>query len=136
MISVVVLALTAARVATFALFRFFLPIFLTLLSIPLFSRGLRRAAWRVREVGQAGDRGLVHAIEAVRGRVLERDIEVEAEETREDEEADAEPPSQPVPRTRVSAEPRIRVNFGSAAEDAELDDDDDDDAHAHRREQR
>ncbi|MEO8903629.1 MAG: serine/threonine-protein kinase [Polyangiaceae bacterium] len=132
LISVVVLALTAARVATFALFRFFLPTFLTLLSIPLFSRALRRAAWRCREVGQTADRGLVHAIEAIRGRMLDHDGEVEAEES--NEESDAEPTSQPHPRARVTDKPRIRVEFGAPHDEPELDDSEEDGPR--RREQR
>jgi tRNA A-37 threonylcarbamoyl transferase component Bud32 len=100
LISVVVLALTFARVATWALFRMFLPILLTLLSVPLFSRRLRRAAWRCREIGSAGDRGLVHAIEALRGRMLGRDIDVEGETVADQESAENAPP-----RTRVRIDP-------------------------------
>jgi serine/threonine protein kinase len=120
LISLVVLALTVARVATWALFRVFLPVFLTLLSVPLFSQSLRRAAWRCREVGITGDRGLMHAIEAVRGRMLGQDIQVEGEAV-PDAEVEAEPVSERGPRMRV--EPARRD------EDSEqLDDDDDDDA--------
>ncbi|MEP7053310.1 MAG: serine/threonine-protein kinase [Pseudomonadota bacterium] len=136
LISIVVLALTAARVATFALFRFFLPIFLTLLSIPLFSPGLRRAAWRAREIGQAGDRGLVHAIEAVRGRMLDRDGNDGSDESDgvlDDDEQEDAGTSESAPRVRVTEKPKIRVNFGAATEDAEPDDVDD---QRRRREQR
>jgi tRNA A-37 threonylcarbamoyl transferase component Bud32 len=139
LLSILVLALSAARVATFALFRFFLPLFLTLLSIPLFSRGLRRAAFRMREVGEAGDRGLVHAIEAVRGRVLWHDMDAEGEVVSDDEQrhedSAAHSPSASAARVRVSEKPKIRVNFGVAPDDAELDAEDEA-AHTRRREQR
>jgi hypothetical protein len=64
------LGLLAARVATWALFTVLLPTLLSVLSL-LFGRGLRRAALRCREVGVAGDRGLVHAMSAVRGYLLQ-----------------------------------------------------------------
>ena len=76
---IVVLALTAARLATFTLFRIFLPTLLTFLSL-FFGRPLRRAAHRVQEVGIQGEAGLQHAIGAVRARLFSRDIEVEGEE--------------------------------------------------------
>lgn len=69
LLGVIVLALTAARVATFWLFRVFLPFWLYLLSL-VFGRPLRRAAQRLREVGIAGDHGLRHASFAVRQRLL------------------------------------------------------------------
>src|SRR5450432_1672047 len=105
LISVVVLALAVARVATWALFRVFLPTLLTLLSV-IFGGELRRAAWRCRDLGLAGDRGLVYAMEAVRGRLLgrteaETEIEVEAEEA---EPRQASPPGR-VARTRIGVEP-------------------------------
>ena len=78
-IVVVALALTAARVGTFALFRIFLPTLLTFLSL-FFGRPLGRAAHRVQEVGLQGDLGLQHALGAVRARLLGREIEIEAEE--------------------------------------------------------
>lgn len=76
----VLLALTVARFATWALFRVFLPTLLGLLSL-FFGRPLRRAAYRCREVGITGDHGLLHAMQAVRARMLgrEREIEVEGE---------------------------------------------------------
>ncbi len=127
LISLVVLALSVARVATWALFRLFLPIFLTILSVPLFSRALRRAAWRCREVGVAGDRGLVHAIEAVRGRGLGREIEVEGEAVPDSEQTeDTEPHAGRSQQARPSATPRTRVRLDEDPE--ELLDDDEDDA--------
>ena len=94
---VVVLALTIARVATWALFRVFLPSLLFALSL-FFGRPLRRAAWRCREVGIEGDRGLGHALDAVRGRLLGREIDLRGSEI--DREA-----SEPRPRARASAAP-------------------------------
>lgn len=91
---VLVLALTAARIGTWALFRFFLPTLLFALSVP-FGRPLRRAAYRCREVGLDGDRGLRHALDAVRGRVLADEIEVQGEEVAEVERESA-------PRARVT----------------------------------
>ena len=132
LISLVVLALSVARVATWALFRLFLPIFLTILSVPLFSQGLRRAAWRCREVGVAGDRGLVHAIEAVRGRGLGRDIEVEA--VPDDQvEGEVEPVSERSRQARASTAPRMRVEPLEPDADFELLDEEDD---ARRRQHR
>ena len=134
LLSLIVLGLTLARVATFALFRVFLPTLLGILAI-FFGRGLRRAAWRCREIGVRGDRGLLHAIDAVRGRITGRaDFDVDGEPApREDAQArnDVEPPPpvQPPPRTRVSSAP-ARV----ADVDAELEEPDD--APLSRREQR
>jgi serine/threonine protein kinase len=81
LIAVVVLGLLIARVAIWTLFRVFLPVLLTMLSL-FFGRGLRRAAWRCRDTGIQVDRGLVHAMDAVRGRILGRTaIDVEGEES-------------------------------------------------------
>jgi len=123
LISLIVLGLTLARVATFALFRVFLPTLLGLLAI-FFGRGLRRAAWRCREIGVHGDRGLLHAIDAVRGRITGRpDFEADGEpvDLRDAPASeDAEPPVPPPPRTRVSSS-QTRV----ADVDAELEEPDD-----------
>ena len=98
----VVLALTVARVATWGLFRVFLPTLLFALSL-FFGRPLRRAAWRCREVGVEGERGLAHAIDVVRGRLLGREIEVEGSEI-------YEPEPERAARTRVSVAPlRVEV---------------------------
>lgn len=94
---VVLVALGIARVATWSLFRVFLPTLLFALSI-FFGRPLRRAAWRCREVGVEGDRGLARALDAVRGRLLGREIDVEGSEI------DLEP-SEPRPRTRFASDP-------------------------------
>jgi serine/threonine protein kinase len=64
---VIVIGLVIARFSTGALFRVFLPILLTLLSL-FFGGGLRRAASRVRDIGEKGDEGLKHAMDVVRGR--------------------------------------------------------------------
>lgn len=81
-IAVVMVALLVARFATMLLFRAFLPTLMMFLSL-FFGPGLRRAAWRVRRVGEAGDRGLQHAMSAVRGRILGdragEELEVEGE---------------------------------------------------------
>jgi tRNA A-37 threonylcarbamoyl transferase component Bud32 len=107
LISVVVLALTLARVGTFALFRVFLPTLLLVLSV-FFGRGPRRAAFRCREIGIQGDRGLLHAIDAVRGRITGRpDIEVDAEPV---EANDPEPSEQAAPPPSVQPTPRVRVS--------------------------
>ncbi len=103
---VIVLALTVARLATWALFRVFLPTLLFALSL-FFGRPLRRAAWRCREVGLEGERGLSHALDALRARLLGRDIEVEAAEI-----ADFAPKAPP--RARVSDPPQ-RVAVDSEA---------------------
>ncbi|HEX3777832.1 MAG TPA: serine/threonine-protein kinase [Polyangiaceae bacterium] len=144
LIALVVLALTAARVATWALFRVFLPIFLGFLSVVFFSRGLRRAAWRVREVGAAGDRGLLHAIDVVRGRMLGRDDEIETEGEPLDEDARAPSSAttrEAAPTAETEAGARVRVQSArvrvepdaNAAERDELTEDEADDA---RRQQR
>lgn len=77
-LAAVMLGLSAARLSTWALFRVFLPTLLGLLSL-FFGRPLRRAAYRCREVGINGDRGLQYAMQFVRGRMLGQEIEVEAE---------------------------------------------------------
>ena len=102
LIAVVMLALSAARLGTWALFRVFLPTLLGFLSL-FFGRPMRRAAYRCREVGMSGDLGLQHAMQLVRGRMLGRDIEIEGEEVETDV-------TEAVPnvRTRV-ADPSIRV---------------------------
>ncbi|HEX6276590.1 MAG TPA: serine/threonine-protein kinase [Polyangiaceae bacterium] len=64
---VVIIGLVVARFSTGALFRVFLPIVLTLLSL-FFGGGLRRAASRMRDIGEKGDEGLKHAMDVVRGR--------------------------------------------------------------------
>jgi tRNA A-37 threonylcarbamoyl transferase component Bud32 len=109
LILVVFFALLAARVGTFALFRVFLPILLGFLAI-FFGPGLRRAAMRVREVGEQGDRGIRHAMDAVRGRILgrPRPIEVEVEGEEVDPLSEREPSAESAPRTRVS-DARVRV---------------------------
>jgi hypothetical protein len=95
---VVMLALTAARLGIWSLFRVFLPTLLFALSI-FFGRPLRRAAWRCREVGARAERGLRHGFDAVRGRLLGLETAAPAPET---ELTDREP----APRTRVSTRPR------------------------------
>ena len=100
---VVVLALTVARLANWGLFRVFLPTLLFALSL-FFGRPLRRAAWRCREVGVEGDRGLSQASDAVRGRLLGQAIDTSGEEI-EDLEHDS------APRTRVAGSPlRVAVD--------------------------
>ena len=98
LIAVIVLALTVARVATWALFRVFLPTLLGFLSL-FFGRPLRRAAYRCREVGTSGDLGLQHAMRLVRGRMSGQDIEVVGEEL------DRDSPAPPTTRSRVSTPP-------------------------------
>jgi serine/threonine protein kinase len=81
LIALVVFGLLIARVAMGTLFRVFLPVLLTMLSL-FFGRGLRRAAWRCRDIGMQMDAGLVHAMDAVRGRILGRtEVDVEGEES-------------------------------------------------------
>ncbi len=115
-----VLALTAARLANWALFRLFLPTLLNVLSW-FFGRGLRRAAWRCRDVGALGDDGLERAIAAVRGRPLGWDQQTEFTSDRRAEasepEAAIEESSWP-PRVRI-ARPRARVDSSPYEEDAE-----------------
>jgi hypothetical protein len=108
---ILILALTAARIGVWALFRFFLPTLLFALSIP-FGRPLRRAAFRVRELGVNGDRGLSHALDVVRGRALGSEIETQGEEIAD---IDGNSPT----RTRVPNAP-ARVD---ADVETELDDD-------------
>ncbi len=67
----VAVALTAARVANWALFRVFLPTLLGMLSWFL-GPGLQRAARRCRAVGAAGGQGLERALDAVLERVRGR----------------------------------------------------------------
>jgi len=123
---VMVLALTAARVGAWALFRAFLPTLLFALSMA-FGRPLRRAAYRCREVGVEIDSGLTHALDTVRGRMLGREVETTGEEV-----ADLDQNS--TSRTRV-ANDRVRFDVES---EATLEDDDhaSSSAERERREQR
>ena len=99
----VVLALTVARLATWGLFRVFLPTLLFALSL-FFGRPLRRAAWRCREVGVEGDRGLSHALAQVRSRLFGHEIDVEGTEIDPSE-------AKPAARTRVASSPlRVEVD--------------------------
>ncbi len=118
----VLLALTAARIGTWWLFRFFLPTLLFFLSV-FFGRALRRAAYRCREVGSAGDRGLLHAMAVVRGRLLGGPVvDTEGSEVGAShaERTETETPE----TTEKAANPRARVEVGPEAsplpDDAEL----------------
>jgi tRNA A-37 threonylcarbamoyl transferase component Bud32 len=93
---VVMVALTLARVASWALFRAILPTLLTVLSIPL-GRSLRRLAVSAQEVGIEVDQGLRHALNAVRGQVAQQ---LETQDAEFDE-----PTPEPPPKTRVSSAP-------------------------------
>ncbi len=95
------LGLTAAQLATWALFTVLLPTLLTLLSL-FFGSGPRRAAERSRELGERGVDGLRHASAFLRGIA--------------DEENRRTPP-----RTRVddSAHGRVRVDEASDEVDTE-----------------
>lgn len=95
---IVLLALTLARVAGWALFRVILPTLLTVLSIPL-GRSLRRLALSSQAVGSEVDQGLRHALDAVRGR---------AAQELETHDAEFEDAPEPKPKTRVSGPP-LRV---------------------------
>jgi hypothetical protein len=84
---IVLLGLAVARFSTAALFRVFLPVLLTVLSL-FFGGGLRRTAKQMRDVGERGDEGLRKARDAVMGATSRHDrrhrrrkrvIETEAE---------------------------------------------------------
>jgi tRNA A-37 threonylcarbamoyl transferase component Bud32 len=129
LMSVIVLGLVIARMATWALFRAFLPTLLVLLSV-FFGRGLRRAAWRCRDIGVEADRGLVFAMDSVRGRVVGRtDLDVEGEPLEPDDSA-WQPPRESAPRTRVDTS-RTRVESSPTEVEAS-----EDEASERRREQR
>ncbi len=108
----VVLALTVARVTMWSLFRVFLPALLSALSL-VFGRPLQRAALRCREVGVDVDHGLRHALAALRGRMLDQEIEAEGQEI-----LDIEP--EPPARTRISTGPQ-RVEAEPEAEQEQYD---------------
>jgi serine/threonine protein kinase len=63
---IVLLGLAVARFSTAALFRVFLPVLLTFLSV-FFGSGLRRTASQMREIGDRGDEGLKKARDAIFG---------------------------------------------------------------------
>jgi hypothetical protein len=97
---IVLLGLAVARFSTAALFRVFLPVLLTLLSL-FFGGGLRRTARQMREIGDRGDEGLKKAREAVVGlgsrskkkrrgkqRVIDADGESIADEIRREVESE------------------------------------------------
>ncbi|HYQ41277.1 MAG TPA: serine/threonine-protein kinase [Polyangiaceae bacterium] len=100
---VVVLALTAARLGVWALFRVFLPTLLFALSMA-FGRPLRRAAFRCREVGVDLDQSLSHALDAVRGRMLGREIETTGEEVADVDQGSTARVRVPSDRRRVDLE--------------------------------
>jgi len=106
-LALLVLGLTFARVATFALFRVFLPTLLMLLSV--FFRRAALGADRCREIGRLGDRSLVLAIDAVRGRAFGRPdpLETDGEAVDDDEASHAEDSSSDAPR---AARSRLRVD--------------------------
>ncbi len=90
---VLVLGLTAAQLATWALFSVLLPTLLTLLSI-FFGPGPRRAADRSRQIGERGVDGIRRASAFLRGIADEQNRRASAP-----------------PRTRVEGErPRVRVD--------------------------
>ena len=99
LLSVAVLALTAARISTWALFRVFLPLLLLFSTLGL-SRRARRVAFRCRELASQIDGGLTHAIDSVRANMLGSELETE--------EPSGEPHTAPSTRTRVSNAP-LRV---------------------------
>jgi serine/threonine protein kinase len=89
---IVLLGLAVARFSTAALFRVFLPVLLTLLSL-FFGGGLRRTAKQMRDIGERGDEGLRKAREVVVGagsrrerghRRRQRVIDTEAESIEEE----------------------------------------------------
>ena len=111
---VVLLALTAARLATWGLFRIFLPTLLIALSV-FFGSPLRRAAWRCREVGVEVDRGLSETLSAVRARLHGREIDAEGLEIdAEGLEIDPDEPER-APRTRVAGS-EVRASAPPEAE--------------------
>lgn len=121
---VLILALTAARIGVWGLFRFLLPTLLFALSVP-FGRPLRRAAFRCREVGVNADRGLSHALDALRGRALAGDVQthdVEMPDIAED--------------STTGTQGRNRPRRVDADLDAELDDSCEETAERGRRERR
>lgn len=79
---VVLLGLAIARFSTAALFRVFLPVLLTVLSV-FFGSGLRRTARHMRQIGDRGEEGLRKARDAVfsvtrEGRRKKRVLDAEA----------------------------------------------------------
>jgi tRNA A-37 threonylcarbamoyl transferase component Bud32 len=69
---IVLLGLAVARFSTAALFRVFLPVLLTVLSL-FFGGALRRTAKQMRDVGERGEEGLRKAREAVIGATSRHD---------------------------------------------------------------
>lgn len=69
---IVLLGLAVARFSTVALFRVFLPVLLTVLSV-FFGSGLRRTAKQMKRIGEQGEEGLRRAREAVWGDRSHRD---------------------------------------------------------------
>jgi tRNA A-37 threonylcarbamoyl transferase component Bud32 len=99
---IVLIGLAVARFSTAALFRVFLPVLLTLLSL-FFGGGLRRTARQMREIGDRGDEGLKKARDVVVGlgsrskkkrrrkqRVIDADGESIADEVERDVEREVE----------------------------------------------
>jgi len=120
-IAVVMVALLVARLATMLLFRVFLFSLLMFLGL-FFGPGLRRAAWRMRDIAATGERGLLHAMTAVRGRIFgsgdrqNEEIEVEGEVI---DPLAEEPLTEPAKRDHASGG-RIRVETPAVDGDVEL----------------
>ncbi|HEX6765014.1 MAG TPA: serine/threonine-protein kinase [Polyangiaceae bacterium] len=70
-IILLILGLVVARLSTGVMFRVFLPFVLVVLSL-VFGGRLRRAASRVRRVGERGDQGIQRAMDFIRGRPRDR----------------------------------------------------------------
>ncbi len=127
LIAVVMVALLVARFATLLLFRVFLFSLLMFLGV-FFGPGLRRAAWRMRDIGVTGERGLVHAMTAVRGRIFgeqDRAARPEPEELEVDGEAidplteESAPRAEPREHEHASGG-RMRVEPPAPADEEEL----------------
>jgi tRNA A-37 threonylcarbamoyl transferase component Bud32 len=94
---IVLLGLAVARFSTVALFRVFLPVLLTFLSV-FFGRNLRRTATHMREIGERGDEGLRNARDAIFGakrqrrrrqRIIDTEGESPEDELRRESEREA-----------------------------------------------
>lgn len=94
LVLVLVLGLWTARVATWALMRFSLPLLLIALSL-VFGEALRRAANKVRSVGKRGDEGLRRASRRVRSAGMRQE-------------------TTPQPRSATPPPPRAEGTAGSA----------------------
>lgn len=120
LMTLIAIALSLARVATWAIFSVLLPTVLLALS-PFLGRGLRRAAWRSRELAHEAERGLKFATASLHQSYDgDRSAEDASDATEEAEREPRQGSARPVQPARVQPG-RVRVDPGSTATGGDVD---------------